>query len=232
MMMRYWKEEDPIGRRVQVKGRWLRVVGVAADSKYESMAEDPTPFFYVPLQQDFVSEPDLNIRTTQSLQNTFTTVLREVHALDPNLAMYQMQPLQQQVSRASSSQSVAVALVSTLGGLALLLAAVGLYGVISYSVAQSTRELGLRMALGADAANLLRLVISRGLRLTAGGILFGAVAALLLTRLLGQLLYKVSPHDPFVFGSALAMMTITAIAASLLPAWRASRTNPARVLRN
>jgi putative ABC transport system permease protein len=122
-------------------------------------------------------------------------------------------------------------LVSTLGGLALLLAAVGLYGVMSYSVAQSTRELGLRMALGADAANLLRLVISRGLRLTAGGIVFGAVAALALTRLLGQLLYNVSPHDPVVFGLALAVMTTTAIFACLLPAWRASRTDPARVLR-
>jgi ABC-type antimicrobial peptide transport system permease subunit len=139
--------------------------------------------------------------------------------------------LQEQVTRAASPQLVAVTLVSTLGGLALLLAAVGLYGVMSYSVAQSTRELGLRMALGADAANLLRLVISRGLRLTTGGVLFGAVAALALTRLLGQLLYNVSPHDPLVFGAALVVMTITTISACLLPAWRASRTDPARVLR-
>jgi len=123
-------------------------------------------------------------------------------------------------------------LVSTLGGLALLLAAVGLYGLMSYSVAQSTRELGLRMALGADAANLLRLVISRGLRLTAGGVVFGAIAALALTRLLGQLLYNVSPHDPLIFGAALIMMAITTILACLLPAWRASRTDPARVLRD
>jgi ABC-type antimicrobial peptide transport system permease subunit len=103
---------------------------------------------------------------------------------------------------------------------------------MSYAVAQSTRELGLRMALGADAANLLRLVISRGLRLTAGGVLFGTVAALAVTRLLGQLLYNVSPHDPLVFGLALAVITTTAIFACLLPAWRASRTDPARVLRS
>ena len=154
-----------------------------------------------------------------------------MHALDPNLALYETITLQEQVNRAALPQLVAVTLVSTLGGLALLLAAVGLYGVMSYSVAQSTRELGLRMALGADATNLLRLVISRGLRLTTGGVLCGAVAALLLTRLLGQLLYKVSPHDPLVFGSALALMTITALSASLLPAWRASRTDPARALR-
>jgi macrolide transport system ATP-binding/permease protein len=232
MVERYWRGQDPIGRRLQVKGRWARVVGVAADSKYESMGETPKPFFYVPLQQDFDREPDLYIRTTQPLQSTLAAVLREVRALDPNLALYETITLHEQVNRASSPQLVAVTLVSTLGGLALLLAAVGLYGVMSYSVAQSKRELGLRMALGADAANLLRLVISRGLRLTAGGVLFGAAAALALTRLLGQLLYKVSPHDPFVFGSAFAVMITTAITACLLPAWRASRTDPARVLRN
>ena len=122
--------------------------------------------------------------------------------------------------------------VATFGGLALVLAAVGLYGVMSYAVAQSTRELGLRMALGASAANLLRLVISRGLRLTLGGILFGAAAAIPLTKLLRQLLYKVSPHDPWIFGSALAVMAVTTIFACLLPAWRASRTDPARILRD
>ena len=231
MMMRYWGGQDPIGRRLQVKGRWVRVVGVAADSKYESMDETPKSFFYVPLPQDFVREPDLYISTTQPLQSTLAAVLREVHVLDQNLALYEMITLQEQVNRATSPQLVAVTLVSTLGGLALLLAAVGLYGVMSYAVAQSTRELGLRMALGAGAANLLRLVISRGLRLTTGGVLFGAVAALALTRLLGQLLYNVSPHDPVVFGLAVAVMTTTAIFACLLPAWRASRTDPARVLR-
>jgi predicted permease len=231
MVERYWRGQDPTGRRFHVNGRWALVVGVVADSKYESMAETPKPFFYVPLLQDFDREPNLYIRTTQSLQSTSAAVLREVHALDENLALYEMSTLQEQVNRAASPQLVAVTLVSTLGGLALLLAAVGLYGVMSYSVAQSTRELGLRMALGADAANLFRLVISRGLRLTAEGVLFGTVAALVLTRLLGQLLYNVSPHDPVVFGLALAVMTTTAISACLLPAWQASRTDPARVLR-
>src|SRR5438309_7327044 len=232
MMTRYWGGQDPIGRRVQVKGRCARVVGVAADSKYESMRETPRPFFYVPLRQDFVRGPVLNIRTNQPLPNMLAALVREVHALDANLALYEMITLQEQVNRSTSPQLVAVTLVSILGGLALLLAGVGLYGVMSYAVAQRARELGLRMALGAGAANLLRLVISRGLRLTAGGVLFGAVAALALTRLLGKLLYNVSPHDPWVFGSALAVMTMTAISACLLPAWRAARTDPARVLRD
>jgi predicted permease len=232
MMMRYWAGQNPIGLRLQLKGRSARVVGVAADSKYESMGENPKPFFYLPLRQDFVREPHLNIRTTQSPQSTLAAVLREVHALDPNLALYEMITLREQVNRATSPQVVAVSLVSTLGGLALLLAAVGLYGVMPYAVAQSTRELGLRMALGADPANLLRLVISRGLKLTAAGVVFGAVAAFAVTRLLGNLLYHVSPHDPKVFGSALAVMIVTAVSACLLPAWRAARTDPARVLRD
>jgi predicted permease len=232
MVARYWRGEDPIGRRLQVKGRWAKVVGVVADSKYQSMRESPKPFFYVPLLQDFARGASLNIRTTQPLQNISGALLREVHALDANLALYETITLQEQVARSTSPQLVAVTLVSVLGGLALLLAAVGLYGVMSYAVAQSVRELGLRIALGAGTANLLRLVIARGLKLTAAGVLFGTVAGVVLTRLLGKLLYNVSPHDPLAFGSALALMTITTTVACLLPAWRATRTNPARVLRD
>jgi len=232
MVTRYWGDQDPIGRRLQVKGRWARVAGVAADSKYESMRETPRPFFYVPLRQDFVRAPALNIRTNQRLPTILAALVHEVHALDANLALYEMITLQEQVNRSTSPQLVAVTLVSILGGLALLLAGVGLYGVMSYAVAQSTREMGLRMALGAGPANLIRLVISRGLQLTAGGVLFGTAVALALTRLLGKLLYNVSPHDPRVFGSALAVMTMIAISACLLPAWRAARIDPARVLRD
>ncbi len=236
MKARYWGDQDPIGRRLKVrlkeKDKWARVVGVAADAKYESMREDPKPFFYVPLLQDFVRGPGLNVRTTEPLQNISAALLREVRALDGNLALYEMITLQEQVDRSTSPQLVAVTLVAILAGLALLLAAVGLYGVMSYAVAQSMRELALRLALGADSADLLRLVISRGLKLTAGGVLLGAAAGLALTRLLGTLLYHVSPYDPRAFGAALAVMTITTVAACFFPGWHATRTNPARVLRD
>jgi macrolide transport system ATP-binding/permease protein len=232
MMARYWGNQDPIGRRLKVKDKWARVIGVAADSKYESMREDPKPFFYVPLLQDFVPGPVLNVRTTEPLQKISSALIREVRALDPNLALYEVITLQEQVDRSTSPQLVAVTLVSILAGLALVLSAVGLYGVMSYAVAQSMRELALRMALGAGPGDLLRLVISRGLRLTAGGVLLGAAAGLALTRLLGNLLYTVSPRDPRAFGAALALMTITTVAACFFPGWRASRTDPARVLRD
>jgi ABC-type antimicrobial peptide transport system permease subunit len=107
-----------------------------------------------------------------------------------------------------------------------------LYGVMSYTVSQSARELGLRMALGADARNLMRLVMSQGLALTLAGVVVGAAAALGLTRLITTMLYKVSPRDPLVFGSAFVVMMIASLAASFLPAWRATRTDPVRALRD
>jgi macrolide transport system ATP-binding/permease protein len=231
MAAKYCRGKNPIGERVQVKGRWMQVVGLAKDSKYESVREAPKPFFYVPLRQNFSRGAGLYIRTPLSTETMATALAREVHALDGNLALYEVITLQEQVDRSTSPQMVAVTLVGVLGGLALLLAAIGLYGVMSYAVSQSTRELGLRMALGAGASNLLGLVLSRGLALTAGGVLLGAAVALGLTRLLGNLLYKVSPRDPLAFVSALVVMTIAALAACFLPAWRATRTDPARALR-
>jgi predicted permease len=231
MTERYWRGQDPVGRRLQVKGQWARVVGVAADSRYESMRETSKPFFYVPLRQDFGRNVALYIRTTLPVQSISSGVVREVKALDANLAIYEMITMQEQVDRSTSAQLVAVTLVSIMGGLALVLAGIGLYGVMSYAVAQSSRELGLRMALGADATNLLRLVVTRGIRLTAVGMVLGLATGFVLARWLGKLLFNVSPHDPLSFASALTVMMITAVTACLVPAWRATRTDPARILR-
>jgi len=231
MVARYWRGQNPIGQRLQVKGNWVQVVGVVKDSKYYSIEETPRPFFYVPLRQYFAIEPDIHIRTTQPLQTIQSALLGEVRALDPNLALYEMITLQEQVNRSTSEQLVAVTLVALFGVLALLLASIGLYGVMSYTVSQSTRELGLRMALGAGASNVLRLVLSRGLLLITTGMLIGIALALLLTRLLGDLLYHVSPRDPLAFAVALAVMTVASTAACFLPAWRATRTDPIRALR-
>lgn len=232
MASQYWRGRNPIGERVQVKGRWMRVVGIAMDSKYESIRETRKPFFYVPLRQNFSRGVGLYIRTPLSAQTMASALVREVHAIDPNLALYEVITLQEQLDRSTSPQLVAVTLVGVLGALALLLAAIGLYGVMSYAVSQSTRELGLRMALGADPSNLLRLVLSRGLALTVGGMLLGVAVALALTRLMGNLLYNVSPREPLAFGAAFAVMTLASLAACFLPAWRATRTDPARALRD
>jgi ABC-type antimicrobial peptide transport system permease subunit len=232
MAAEFWRGENPIGERVRVKGRWMKVVGVARDSKYQSVRERPKPFFYVPRRQNFSVGAGLYVRTPLSTETMATALAREVHALDESLAPYEVITMQEQVDRSTSAQMVAVTLVGVLGGLALLLAAIGLYGVMSYAVSQSTRELGLRMALGAGAANVWRLVMSRGLALVTGGVLLGVAAALGLTRLMGNYLFNVSPRDPLAFGVAFAVMTIAALAACFFPAWRATRTDPARVLRD
>jgi putative ABC transport system permease protein len=231
MVEQYWRGKSPVGQRLQVKGNWVQVVGVVKDSKYYSLEEPRRAFFYVPLRQYFDIAPDIHIRTTQPLEDVQSALLREVRALDPNVAPYEMTTLQEQVDRSTSDQLAAVSLVALFGGLALLLAGIGLYGVMSYSVSQSTRELGLRMALGADPSNVMRLVLSRGLLLTTTGIIIGISLALLLTRLLGNLLYQVSPRDPLAFVVAFVVMTLASTAACCLPAWRATRTDPIQALR-
>src|SRR5437773_342568 len=228
MAAKYWPGKNAIGQRLKVKDKWMEVVGLAKDSKYEKMLEAPKPFFYVPVHQNFFVQNGFIIRTDQSAAAIMNELAREIHALDPNLAPLDAISLQQQVDLMSYTQRLAVALLAIFGGMALFLAAIGLYAVMSYSVSQSTRELGLRMALGASTNDLLRLVISRGLRLTIAGIIIGVTAALILTRLMGNLLYKVSPRDPLAFGSAFVVMMIVALAACFLPGWRATRIDPVR----
>jgi predicted permease len=231
MAAQYWRGQDPVGRRLEVKGRSMQVVGVAKMSKYRNLPETPKPFFYVPMRQNSLGL-NVTIRTSVGLETMAKAVAREVRALDANLAPGEVITMQEQVDRTTSVQRMAVTFLGVFGGLALLLAAIGLYGVMSYAVSQSKRELGLRMALGAEASDLVRRVMSQGLALTAGGLVLGAAAALALTRLTVGLLYKVSPRDPLAFGSAFVVMTIASLAACLSPAWRATRTDPGRALRD
>jgi len=231
MAGRYWTGKNPLGERLQAKGKWMQIVGVAKTSKYYSMRELPKPFFYVPLRQNFSVGAALTIRTKLRPEIMAAALSRALKAIDANLGLYELISLQEQLDRSTSAQKVAVTLTGTLGGLALVLASIGLYGVMSYSVSQSTRELGLRMALGARTSELFRLVISRGLVLTFGGIFLGAALAAGLTRLLGYLLYKVSPRDPLAFGYAFLVLTIVSLVASFLPAWRATRVDPIVALR-
>jgi predicted permease len=233
MAAQYWNGDDPVGKRFQVKSQWVQVVGLARSAKYSTFAESPKPFFYVPLRQDFSLRPSLNIRTSQPPATMAAALAREIHTLDGKLAPSEVMTMRQYINvTALASQQIIVALLTIFGGLALLLAAIGLYGVMAYSVSQNTREFGLRMAMGAGRKDLLWLVMGHGLALTAGGVVLGAIAAVGLTRLIGDLLYAVSPRDPLAFGLALAGMTLLALAACSLPAWRAARIDPVRALRD
>ncbi len=231
MAAQYWRGQDPLGSRVEVKGRWMQVVGVARTVKYNNFLETAQPFFYVPLRQNFSSSVGLLIRTPQNAVTMAPALAREVHALDPDLSFFEVISMRENLDRSTGPQRIALTLLGGFGGLALALAAIGLYGVMSYAVSQSRRELGLRMALGAGASDLLRLVLSKGLELTAAGVALGAAAAFMLTRLMGYLLYQVSPRDPLAFGSALVLMTLASLAACFLPAWHAARTDPVCALK-
>jgi predicted permease len=231
MAAKYWPANDPVGQRLKVKDRWLQIIGIAKNSNYHSKTEAPVPFFYVPLRQNFRVQNSLLIRTRETPGAMMKALAREIHALDPNLAPLITDRLQDQIDEISYSQRLAVTLVAIFGAMALFLAAIGLYAVVSYTVSQGTREFGLRMALGAGAKDLMRQVMSRGLLLTASGVAIGSVAAIMLTHLMGNMLYKISPHDPLAFGMAFAVITIASLAACFLPAWRATRINPVQALR-
>jgi macrolide transport system ATP-binding/permease protein len=231
MAAKYWPNENPIGQRLKAKDKWLQIVGIAKNSNYRTKTEAPLPFFYVPVRQNFRVQNNLIMRTRENPGAIMNTLTGEVHRLDANLAPFLVYRLQEQVEQASYGQRLAVTLVAIFGVMALFLAAIGLYAVMSYSVSQGTREFGLRMALGADAVDVLRLVVRRGLQLTVAGVTLGAIAALALTRWMSSLLYQVSPHDPITFGLAFLVLTAVASVACFLPARRATRVDPVRALR-
>ena len=231
MAAKYWPGKDALGQRLKVNDSWMQIIGVAKTTNYRTKLEKPMPFFYVPVRQNFFVQNTFLIRTRDTPGAVMNAMAREIHALDPTLAPIAPSRLQEQIDRVSYAQRLAVTLVALFGGMALLLATIGLYAVMSYSVSQSTRELGMRMALGAGARDIFRLVLSRGLRLTIAGIALGGVAALLLTRLMGTMLYKVSPRDPIAYGFALLVLLGVALLTCFLPARRATRIDPVRALR-
>jgi putative ABC transport system permease protein len=231
MATQFWRGADPVGRRLQVRGKWMQVVGVARTAKYRNLLETPQPFFYVPLRQIFSTGAALQIRTPQGVPAVTPLLVREIHALDPNLSPSEVITMREQVDRTTASQRIGVTILGVFSTLALVLAAIGLYGVMAATVSQSTRELALRMALGAGTSDLLRLVMARGVGLTAIGVLVGAGSAWQLTRLMGYLLYGVSPRDPLAFGVAFVVIATAALVACALPAWRATRTDPLVALR-
>ncbi|HET9408958.1 MAG TPA: ABC transporter permease [Candidatus Sulfotelmatobacter sp.] len=225
-----WPGQAAVGLRIQVKGRWIQVVGVARTVKYRSITELPRPFFYTPLRQSRTGDY-LEIRTSLPPDAVAKSLTDEARTVDASLPPASLDTMRAQIEWTTAPQQAALRVIAAFAGLALVLAVVGLYGVISYTVAQSSRELGLRMALGAGQSDLLRLVMWRGIKLTLAGVLIGVGISLACSRLLGYLLYHVSPRDPAVFVVASLLMFVSAVAASFVPAWRACRADPLSALR-
>jgi predicted permease len=231
MATRFWPGRDALGSELLARGKRLRVVGIARATTLATMLEERKPFFYVPLRQEPATWVSLFVDTGLGAAALAPALARELHALDAGIAPGEVLTMREQVDRMSSAQSTAATLLAVFGTLALALASVGLYAVLSYAVSQSTRELGLRMALGASAGSVLSLVLGRGLALTAGGLALGTAAAIASTRLVTSLLYGVGPRDPAAFGGALAVMLLVSCAACLAPALRATRTDPVLALK-
>lgn len=231
---KYWHGGDPVGKRIQVNDKWMQVVGVANDSKYHNLSEVPSDFLYLCVAQNPKTIMTFVIRTSRDPASLTSALTHELHALDARLGLDEVISLREVINiETLATQKVAVDLLSIFSAIALLMAAVGLYGVMSYSVSQSKRDLGLRMALGANAAKLFGIVMSNGLMVTIGGIVVGAIVAVSLTSWMDikTLLYHVNPRDPLAFVVASLVVIVIAILACFLPAWRASRTNPAQALR-
>ncbi|HVX67768.1 MAG TPA: ABC transporter permease [Bryobacteraceae bacterium] len=230
---RFLAGQNPIGRKVQGWGKWFTIVGVVRDSKVHSLAETAQPYFYIPIRQIYRPEYPLTFyaRVEGTPEQAIPLMRREARAIDPNVAMFDAMPLEQYISASLFAQKLAATLLGVLGALALLLAAVGLYSVMAYSITERTHEIGIRMALGAEPGAIRRLVIAQGLLFTSIGLIAGGAAAAALARVAGSALIGVSPVDPAVYGGVAVFLTAVAVAAAWIPARRAMRVDPMVSLR-
>jgi putative ABC transport system permease protein len=233
MARQFWKGDDPIGKRFTFFGddHYTTVVGVARDSKYNGVAEEPLPFIYEALKQDYTPGGTIHVRAAGNAAALASAVRQAVREIDPSLSTFNVQTLEDQVDQSLRPQEMSVALLTTFGALALLLASIGLYGVTSYSVAQRTREIGVRVALGAQPSAVLALVLGNGLALVLLGIAVGLAAALALSGTMATLLTGVNPRDPVTFIATPALLAAIALVATYVPARRATRIDPLIALR-
>jgi putative ABC transport system permease protein len=232
---RYWPGLDVVGKRIiRGKGRnteFAEIVGVVRNSKEKGLTEDPRPALYVPLLQNYFPELTLHVRTATQSQTLLSAVRREAQLLDPTLPVYNLGTLAQQKDGLLYTERLAAALLTLFGLLALSLAAVGIYGMLSYAVTERTREMGIRLALGANPRDLIKLVVGQGMTLTLIGLVIGVGASFALTRLIARLLFGVSATDPMTFIVIPLLLAGVAMLACWIPARRATRVDPLVALR-
>ena len=237
----FWPGQDPIGKRLKwgaEKAPWLTVVGVAGDVKDGRLDEKANPHTYTPLLQERRDEVAADLRSVNVVvraqaqpESLLAAIRREVAALDPALAVADLRLLDRDLRQAVAPQRFQATLVAAFAGVGLLLAALGVYGILVHLVGQRTREIGVRMAFGAGRGDLLRMVLGEGLVLALTGAVLGLVASLALVRLLRALLFGVGPYDPLAILAALLVLVAVAAAACGVPAWRAAHLDPVVALR-
>jgi predicted permease len=238
---RYWPNENPIGKRFTfgppdgvtdtTQNEWIEVVGVVGHAAHEGLDADPRIQLYLPYRQVGINFMAIAVRTQGNPERYVNLVRDAVRSVDPDQPISNIAQMEELLSRSVGQRRLSMMLLSLFSGIALVLASVGIYGVMSYSVTQRARELGVRIALGADRTDVLRLVLRQGMRLALLGIGIGLAAALALTRLIESQLYGVTATDPATFALVAAVLGATALVANLIPAIRATRMDPAVVLR-
>ena len=226
---------DALGKRVSFdgpQGPFMQIVGVARDGKYFNIGEEPRSFIYTPILQRYNSSASLVVRTAGDPEpKSYAAVRGEVQSLDPKMPVFDVKTLNEHMRLSLFPARIAATILGGFGVLALILTAIGIYGVTSYTVAQRTREIGIRMALGADRAGVARMVVGQGMKLAAVGLAIGVVFALMLTRLMSGLLFGVSPSDPITYAIIPALLGGVALGACLVPARRATSVDPIVALR-
>jgi predicted permease len=232
MARRYWPSGGALGQRLKLTKDWLVIVGIAKDVKNRSLIEPPQPFLYLPLLQDYRSDMILVIRTDMDPEQAFHGVLSEVATLDTAMPIFDVKTLEEHVGISLYLQRMAATLLTIFGVLALSLSALGLYGVMAYAVSQRTRELGIRISVGAKQGDVLKLILRQALILSAVGMTCGLIVALAVTRYSAHLLYGISPTDPVTFTLVAALIMVITLVAGYFPARRATRIDPVIALRS
>jgi putative ABC transport system permease protein len=235
MARMFWAGEDPSGRRIKYgqpssQGPWMTIVGVVGDTRRTGYDAAVRPETYLPHAQSPDTALMLVARTTGDPADAIAGLRALVRDIDPRIAVQSAQPLDRLLVDMTAERRLNTLLLTIFGAVAAALAAVGIYGVIAYSVSQRARELGVRVALGATAWRVMRLVVGEGLALAAAGLTLGLAGALALGRSISALLYDVAPSDPATFAAIATVALLIALAASLVPAMRAVRVDPARAL--
>jgi putative ABC transport system permease protein len=227
---RYFQGQDPVGRKIRMYNKVYTVVGLARDSKYFTPLESARPFAYLPMYNPRLRELHFFVRTAQEPTSAAPIVWRAIKATDPNVAVHAL-PLAEYTQVALFPQKVAASLVGALGVMCLLLAALGLYSLMSYAVSQRTQEIGIRMAMGAQPASVVRMVVRQGMSLAVAGLAAGLIAALAVSRLIAGMLVNLSCYDALTFGGVAVFLSLVALIATWLPALRATHINPMMALR-
>ena len=230
---RYWRNQDALGRRIQMNGQWFNVVGVAKNAKYRRLIYSAQPCIFLPLAQDYRPSHQvvIHLRVQGDPMAFASKAEGTVHELDAALPVFDVDTLQSSMQLGSVFERIAATFASSFGLLALALAAVGVYGVVAYSTRQRTHEIGIRMALGAERADILRLVMAQGLRLTLTGLGVGLGVSLVATRVLRTALFGVTTADPLTYASVAFLLCVMALVACYIPARRATKVPPMTALR-